>query len=60
MLMQSPNSHTQEATLQIWLHPQKVLLKKVAEEKAREGPWNHCHQHTFMGQAYQRCYLESK
>ena len=38
----------------------KVLLKKVAEEKAREGPWNHCHQHTFIGQAYQRCYLESK
>ena len=38
----------------------KVLLKKVAEEKAREGPWNHCHQHTFMGQAYQRRYIESK
>ena len=38
----------------------KVLLKKVPEEKAREGPRNHCHQHTFMGQAYQRRYIESK
>ena len=38
----------------------KVLLKKVAEEKAREGPWNHHHQHTLIGQTYQRYCLESK
>ena len=57
LIAESPNSHTQDATLHIWLHPQQ---RATQECDWREGSWNHRYQHTFMGRAYPRYCLESK